>query len=251
MSKPSSSAEESTTMTNGMTPSSDQRKLAPGGALIPDHELMYAPVINELATRFRAIATHDPHIEEFVEKVRQAFAVAAAAHVHQSRESGEPYINHPVAVATILIELHIDAETIMAALLHDVIEDTSVSYEQIEGLFGPDVAALVDGVTKLSELEVRPKEEAQAENYRKMFVSMANDPRVVLVKLADRLHNMRTIHATKPEKQKRIARETMEIYVPLAHRLGIGQLKWELEDRSFAILEPEHYTEISRQLAMR
>ncbi len=238
-------------MTNGMTPSSDQRKPAPSGALIPDHELMYAPVINELATRFRAIATHDPHIEEFVEKVRQAFAVAAAAHAHQSRESGEPYINHPVAVATILIELHIDAETIMAALLHDVIEDTSVSYEQIEGLFGPDVAALVDGVTKLSELEVRPKEEAQAENYRKMFVSMANDPRVVLVKLADRLHNMRTIHVTKPEKQKRIARETMEIYVPLAHRLGIGQLKWELEDRSFAILEPDHYTEISRQLAMR
>lgn len=249
-------------MTNGISPLSDTKKSAasaaaqpvahaPTGPLQPDPALMHAGPINDLTARFRAIAMHEPRIDEYVDQVRQAYAVAAAAHSTQTRESGEPYINHPVAVAHILIDLHIDAETIMAALLHDVIEDTAVSYEQIEGLFGADVAALVDGVTKLSELETRPKEEAQAENYRKMFVSMANDPRVVLVKLADRLHNMRTIHATRPEKQKRIARETMEIYVPLAHRLGIGQLKWELEDRSFAILEPEQYSEISRQLAAR
>ncbi len=225
--------------------------LAHAPELIPDESLMYSVTANDLCVRFRDIAQNDPHIEQYLQLIRAAYAIAFMAHSHQKRASGEPYITHPVAVASVLIELHIDAETIIAALLHDVIEDTSITYEQIESYFGPQVATLVDGVTKLSELEVRPKEEAQAENYRKMFVSMANDPRVVLVKLADRLHNMRTINATHPDKQRRIARETMEIYVPLAHRLGIGQLKWEIEDRSFAILEPERYQEISRQLAMR
>ncbi|MEY3990185.1 MAG: hypothetical protein RI985_1266 [Chloroflexota bacterium] len=219
--------------------------------LHPDESLMYSVTANDLCVRFRDIAQNDPHIDHYIHLIRAAYAIAFMAHANQKRASGEPYITHPVAVANILIELHIDAETIIASLLHDVIEDTAITYEQIEAYFGYQVATLVDGVTKLSELEIRPKEEAQAENYRKMFVSIANDPRVVLVKLADRLHNMRTIQATHPDKQRRIARETMEIYVPLAHRLGIGQLKWEIEDRSFAILEPERYQEISRQLAMR
>ena len=221
------------------------------GTLHPDDVLMHSATANDLCNRFRINAKNDPNLEQYTLLVRAAYAIAHAAHAHQIRESGEPYVNHPVAVAIILLDLEIDAETVIAALLHDVIEDTTITYDQIETYFGAEVAALVDGVTKLSELEIRPKEEAQAENYRKMFVSMANDPRVVLVKLADRLHNMRTIHATKPEKQRRIARETIEIYVPLAHRLGISQLKWELEDRSFAVLEPDHYQEISRQLAMR
>lgn len=149
-------------MTNGVSPQTEPKKpkpLAPfpSGPLQPDPALMQAGAINDLTARFRAIAVHEPNIDEYVDKVRQAFAIAAAAHSTQTRESGEPYINHPVAVAHILIDLHIDAETIMAALLHDVIEDTAVTYEQIEGLFGCDVAALVDGVTKLSELETRPK----------------------------------------------------------------------------------------------
>ena len=239
-------------MTSG-TSASDGRKSASSAvdALVPDADLLQSAEASDMCERFRAVAKNDPNLEQYVALIRAAYAIAYVAHAPQVRESGELYINHPVAVANILIGLAIDAETIIAALLHDVVEDTAVTLEQIRAYFGDDVAKLVDGVTKLSELEVRPKEEAQAENYRKMFVSMADDPRVVLVKLADRLHNMRTIQATRPEKQKRIARETMEIYAPLAHRLGIGQLKWEIEDRSFAILEPERYQEISRQLAMR
>src|SRR6266498_810659 len=141
--------------------------------------------------------------------------------------------------------------SIAAALLHDVVEDTSITKEQVELAFGREVAHLVDGVTKLSALEAQTKEEAQVGTYRKMFIAMADDPRVVLVKLADRLHNMRTIGAMKAESQKRIARETLDIYAPLAHRLGIWQMKWELEDKSFAVLNPEKYQEISRQLALR
>jgi guanosine-3',5'-bis(diphosphate) 3'-pyrophosphohydrolase len=239
-------------MTSG-APTSDGRKshTGPSDALVPDADLMQSAEASELCERFQLIAKNDPNLANYVHLLRAAYAIAYTAHIHQVRESGELYIHHPVAVANILLNLEIDAETVIAALLHDVVEDTPVTLEQIRDYFGADVAKLVDGVTKLSELEVRPKEEAQAENYRKMFVSMADDPRVVLVKLADRLHNMRTIQATRPEKQKRIARETMEIYVPLAHRLGIGQLKWEIEDRSFAILDPDRYHEISRQLAMR
>jgi GTP pyrophosphokinase len=234
-------------MSNGPDP----RRTAILDRLVPDEKLMQAPAANDLCNRFRTVAKNDPQVETYGQLIRAAYAIAYQSHGDQTRDSGEPYITHPVAVATILLDLAIGAETVIAALLHDVIEDTDISYEQIADYFGEEIATLVDGVTKLSELEVRPKEEAQAENYRKMFVSMANDPRVVLVKLADRLHNMRTIGVTKPEKQRRIARETSEIYVPLAHRLGISQLKWELEDRAFAVLEPEHYQEISRQLAMR
>ncbi len=183
--------------------------------------------------------------------VRQSYALAYAAHGGQYRQSGEAYINHPVAVACILLDMQMDAETIAAALLHDVIEDTSIDQQYIEELFGAEIAHLVDGVTKLSVLEMKSKEEAQAGTYRKMFIAMANDPRVVLIKLADRLHNMRTLDATPPEKQHRIARETLDIYAPLAHRLGIWQIKSELEDLAFKIIDPQKYREIARQLMLR
>lgn len=238
-------------MSNNTTTQDTRRTTATIVRLVPDEKQMHASAANDLCNRFRTVAKNDPQVESYGQLIRAAYAIAYQSHGEQTRDSGEPYITHPVAVATILLDLAIGAETVVAALLHDVIEDTDISYDQIADYFGEEIASLVDGVTKLSELEVRPKEEAQAENYRKMFVSMANDPRVVLVKLADRLHNMRTIGVTKPEKQRRIARETIEIYVPLAHRLGISQLKWELEDRAFAVLEPDRYQEISRQLAMR
>jgi GTP diphosphokinase / guanosine-3',5'-bis(diphosphate) 3'-diphosphatase len=183
--------------------------------------------------------------------IRNAYAVAYEAHEGQKRSSGEPYIDHPVAVALILLDLQIDAASIAAALLHDVVEDTSVTNEQVAQLFGDEIAHLVDGVTKLTVLEAQTKEEAQAGTYRKMFIAMADDPRVVLVKLADRLHNMRTIGSLSTERQQRIARETLEIYAPLAERLGIWQIRWELEDRAFAVLEPEKYQEIANQIASR
>jgi GTP pyrophosphokinase len=183
--------------------------------------------------------------------IRNAYAIAREAHSGQTRASGEPYIDHPVAVAEILLDLHLDAASIAAALLHDVVEDTRITKDQIEALFGGEIAHLVDGVTKLTKLEAQSKEDAQAGTYRKMFIAMADDPRVVLVKLADRLHNLRTIGAKGADSQRRTARETMEIYAPLAHRLGIWQIKWELEDRAFAVLNPDKYQEISRQLAAR
>jgi Guanosine polyphosphate pyrophosphohydrolases/synthetases len=183
--------------------------------------------------------------------VRRAYALSTIAHSGQFRQSGEPYIDHPVAVATILLELSLDAESIAAALLHDVVEDTGVSLEVIETFFGANIAHLVDGVTKLSGLESKSKEEIQAGSYRKMFIATADDPRVILIKLADRLHNMRTLGATSPDKQKRVARETLDIYAPLAHRLGMWQMKSELEDLAFKALYPERYKEISQGLAMR
>lgn len=183
--------------------------------------------------------------------VRRAYALATIAHSGQYRQSGEPYIDHPVAVATILLELRLDAESLAAALLHDVVEDTGVSLEVITAFFGASIAHLVDGVTKLSGLESKSKEEIQAGSYRKMFIATADDPRVILIKLADRLHNMRTLGATPPAKQKRVARETLDIYAPLAHRLGMWQVKSELEDLAFKGINPERYKEISDGLSMR
>ncbi len=185
------------------------------------------------------------------ELVRRAYALALIAHAGQYRQSGEPYIDHPVAVATILLELRLDAESIAAALLHDVVEDTGVSLEVIRNFFGVSIAHLVDGVTKLSGLEHKTKEEIQAGSYRKMFIATADDPRVILIKLADRLHNMRTLGATHPVKQRRVARETLDIYAPLAHRLGMWQVKSELEDLSFKSMSPERYQEIADGLTMR
>ncbi len=183
--------------------------------------------------------------------IRRAYALAAVAHEGQRRQSGQPYLDHPIEVALILLDLSLDTESIAAALLHDVVEDTGVPIEVIERFFGKQVANLVDGVTKLSGYENKSKEEVQAGTYRKLIIASADDPRVVLIKLADRLHNMRTIHATPPHKQQRVARETLDIYAPLAHRLGMWQMKSELEDLAFKTLQPDRYKEIAQGLAMR
>src|SRR6185503_11593263 len=184
--------------------------------------------------------------------IERAHQVASTAHEGQLRASGEPYITHPVAVAYELAALQMDAESIAAALLHDVPEDTDVTIADLEKRFGREVAKLVDGVTKLSKFgSARSMEEQQAENIRKMFLAMAEDVRVVIIKLADRLHNMRTLGALPPDKQVRIARQTMEIYAPLAHRLGIWQWKWELEDLSFKYAEPEVFRKMVEMLADR
>ena len=171
------------------------------------------------------------------ERIRQAFAFAAQAHQGQRRDSGEEYIQHPLEVAEILIEIGMDTTSIMAALLHDVVEDTAVEIEQIEAEFGQEIALLVDGVTKLSRLAFRTSEEQQAENLRKMFLAMAKDIRVIVIKLADRLHNMRTLRHLPPDRQQKVARETLEIYAPLAHRLGMWKVKWELEDLALRYLD--------------
>ena len=173
-----------------------------------------------------------------VDRVEHAFKVAKDAHSSQKRSSGEPYITHPVAVASLLADMRLDHETLMAALLHDVIEDTEIKEEDLAEMFGSTVASLVEGVSKLDKLQFNSKEEAQAENYRKMIMAMTQDIRVILIKLADRTHNMRTIQHLRPDKRRRIARETLEIYAPLAHRLGIHDVKNELERLGFWALFP-------------
>src|SRR5574338_17777 len=184
--------------------------------------------------------------------IERAYDYAQQAHEGQVRASGLPYVTHPVETAYYLATLQMDAETIAAALLHDVPEDTELTLVDIEKRFGREVARLVDGVTKLSKFgSARSMEEQQAENIRKMFMAMAEDVRVVIIKLADRLHNMRTLSFLAPEKQQRIARQTMEIYAPLAHRLGMWQIKWELEDLAFKYLEPEKYRKLVEMLADR
>lgn len=181
-------------------------------------------------------------------KVIKAYEYALKAHALQKRESGEPFINHPLQVASVLLELEADEPTIIAALLHDVVEDTEQTLEDIQEKFGEEVSLLVDGLTKISGLSYASKEERKVENLRKILLAMARDVRVVLIKLADRLHNMRTLNHLPPEKQKEIARETLEIYAPLASRLGIYKLKWELEDLSFRYLEPHTYFELARKI---
>lgn len=179
--------------------------------------------------------------KEQIDLLKQAYIVARDAHEGQTRSSGEPYITHPVAVACILAEMRLDLETLMAALLHDVIEDTPATFQDIEQLFGTTVAGLVEGVSKLDKLNFRDKKEAQAENFRKMVMAMVKDIRVILIKLADRTHNMRTLGSLRPDKRRRIARETLEIYSPLAHRLGIHHIKTELEELGFEALYPNRY----------
>lgn len=186
-----------------------------------------------------------------VELVKKAYETARNAHTGQLRVSGEEYIHHPLGVAKILADMQIDAVTISAALLHDVVEDTTYTLDELEKMFGKEIAILVDGVTKLNRIEYKSKEEQQLENYRKMFLAMAKDIRVVLIKLADRLHNMRTLKYMPEHKQRRIARETLEIFAPLAHRLGISSIKWELEDRSFRFLEPEKYYELGEKVKQK
>ncbi len=184
-------------------------------------------------------------------KIVSAYEVANKYHDGQKRESGEPYITHPLAVAYILLELGMDTDTICAALLHDVVEDTECTLEILQKKFGSDVAMLVNGVTKLKKVETFTKDEQKAENIRKILLAMSEDIRVIIIKLADRLHNMRTLNYCRDEKRRNIAHETMNIYAPIAHRLGIRSIKDELEDLSFKYLDPYAYNEIEKQMNLR
>ncbi|MFG2116302.1 RelA/SpoT family protein [Streptomyces sp. NPDC048718] len=207
----------------------------------------YNPVLEPL---LRIVRSNDPKIETAtLRQIERAYQVAERWHRGQKRKSGDPYITHPLAVTTILAELGMDPATLMAGLLHDTVEDTEYGLDDLRRDFGDQVALLVDGVTKLDK--VKFGEAAQAETVRKMVVAMAKDPRVLVIKLADRLHNMRTMRYLKREKQEKKARETLEIYAPLAHRLGMNTIKWELEDLAFAILYPKMYDEIVRLVAER
>src|SRR5215831_8179661 len=183
-----------------------------------------------------------------VERIEEAYEVARAAHSGQYRQSGEPYITHPLAVAKILAEWHLDAQALMAALLHDVVEDTPTTKSEISRRFGKPVAELVDGVSKIDRIEFATLQHAQAENFRKMLLAMARDVRVILIKLADRLHNMRTLEAVPPEKQERIARETLDIYAPIANRLGLISIYYELEDLGFHYLHPTRFRVLEKAL---
>ena len=202
---------------------------------------MYDDRIQNLIEKIKAYA---PNAD--IDKVVRAYNLAKEAHKDQFRKSGEPYIIHPVAVANILADMELDIDTICGGLLHDVVEDTDFEEADIEEMFGKDVAALVDGVTKLGKIKYMTKEESQASNLRKMFMAMAKDMRVMLIKLSDRLHNMRTLKFMKPEKQQSISKETLDIYAPLAHRLGMAKIKSELEDMAFSYLHHDEFLEIKR-----
>ncbi|MEJ3654807.1 bifunctional (p)ppGpp synthetase/guanosine-3',5'-bis(diphosphate) 3'-pyrophosphohydrolase [Actinomycetes bacterium KLBMP 9759] len=212
--------------------------------MTPQRVAVVAPVLEPLASVHRAL-----HPKADLGLLQRAYDVAEAKHEGQKRKSGDPYITHPLAVATILAELGMDTTTLVAALLHDTVEDTDYSLDRLRGDFGEEVAHLVDGVTKLDKVELGSA--AEAETIRKMVVAMARDPRVLVIKLSDRLHNMRTMRFLSPEKQAKKARETLEVLAPLAHRLGMATVKWELEDLSFAILHPKKYSEIVRLVATR
>ncbi|HEY9723215.1 MAG TPA: bifunctional (p)ppGpp synthetase/guanosine-3',5'-bis(diphosphate) 3'-pyrophosphohydrolase, partial [Oscillatoriaceae cyanobacterium] len=183
--------------------------------------------------------------------IEKAFAMAERLHEGQKRKSGEPYLMHPTEVAMILAGLEADGATVAAGLLHDVLEDCHIEAEELKNQFGPEVTRLVEGVTKLGKISFSSKEERQAENFRRMFLAMGKDIRVILLKLCDRLHNMRTLAHMTPEKQREIARETLEIFAPLAHRLGLGKIKWELEDWSLRYLHPEEYYKLAQLVAQK
>jgi GTP diphosphokinase / guanosine-3',5'-bis(diphosphate) 3'-diphosphatase len=235
----------------------DEPTVVPAGAVAP------RPVeerldLNELERRllddlFAIVSEHaeDSAVEIDRARVGDAFVFACEHHADQRRKSGEDFIVHPVGVARICAGMRLDTETLCAALLHDTVEDTSASIEEVRARFGEEIAQIVDGVTKLTGIAFQSRDEAQAENYRKMMVAMATDVRVILIKLADRLHNMRTIDAMGKQKQIEKARETLDIYAPLAHRLGIHAIKWELEDLAFATLHPRKYQEIKGLVAQQ
>ena len=207
------------------------------------------PILERYQALEDKVKAYNPTVD--TKRLYDAFAYADNAHSGQLRKDGSPYITHPLAVAEIAAELELDTESIIAALLHDTIEDTETTYDDIAKLFGKSVADLVDGVTKLTRVQYVSKEEEQMENLRKMLMAMAKDIRVILVKICDRLHNMRTMNYQTPKKQREKARETMEIYAPLAHRLGMQRVKWELEDTSLKYLDPVGYKEISDELEAR
>src|SRR5919204_4433052 len=195
------------------------------------------------------VAAYNPEVDR--ELLTRAFRFAAAAHEGQQRRSGEAFIHHPWGAAKICAQLRLDEQTIAAALLHDVVEDTPTELDEVRAEFGDEIARLVDGVTKLTRVQFQSREQAEAENYRKMVVAMAEDERVILIKLADRLHNLRQIEYLGKQKQLQKARETLEVYAPLAHRLGIHALKWELEDLAFQTLHPRKFDEIKAMVAER
>ena len=203
---------------------------------------MNAELVERLESMIDQVGQYNPGSRG--EFLRRAWEFAAASHGDQSRRSGEPYVTHLLSVAEILAELRLDDDTLAAALLHDVVEDTDVELAEVAERFNPDVAHMVDGVTKISSLSIVNPEARKAETYRKLILSTAEDPRTVLIKLGDRLHNMRTIEHMAADRQRDIAQETMDVYAPLAHRFGIARMKWELEDRAFKILQPERYFEI-------
>lgn len=206
----------------------------------------YAEQFQKLEELLKA---HNPDVD--LTMLEKAFALASEKHKDQKRKSGEPFIIHPVAVATMLAEMDMDMPSVIAGMLHDVVEDTSVTIEEIREIFGDEIAYLVDGVTKLKRIPTSTKEELQNENLRKMFLSMASDIRVIVIKLVDRLHNMRTLQYVNTDAQITKARETLEIYTPLAHRLGMTKIKWELEDLCFKYLEPEAYNSLVTQITQR
>src|SRR5499433_2599549 len=209
--------------------------LLPGGRRTPGLKELLA-----------AVSTYLP--EEQVNRIKEAAEFGASAHKGQKRLSGEPFIAHPVAAAAILADLHLDADTIVAAILHDVIEDTPTPKDQLSSRFGATVAELVDAVTKLDQIKFKSREEAQAESFRKMVLAMVRDLRVILVKLADRTHNMRTLDAMAPARRRAVARETLDIYAPIAGRLGLYNMKLELEDLGFRAAYPHRYRVLDRAL---
>ena len=205
-----------------------------------------ADIYNELLRIMRQY-----HPSSDFSQIEKAYLLAKDAHGDQIRKSGAPYIVHPLSVAVILAELELDRETIVAGILHDVIEDTKYSYNDISAIFGEEIAELVDGVTKLDKLQYSSLEEKQAENYRKMFFAMAKDIRVIIIKICDRLHNLRTLKFMEPEKQVRTAQETMDIYAPLANRLGISKVRYELEDLSFRYINPDAYYDLKNKIQLK
>jgi GTP pyrophosphokinase len=213
----------------------------------PEHNSgLFADKFHELLNSVRANRPNDdPEI------IRKAWAFCLEHHKGQLRASGEPYVLHPLEVALVLAEMKLDSTAIAAGLLHDAVEDTPVTTEDITAKFGEQVAHIVEGVTKIDKIEFANREDRQAENVRKMLLAMVSDVRVVIIKLADRLHNMRTLQHLKPEKQQLIARETLDIYAPLAHRLGMGKVRGELEDLAFRYVDPFQYEQVHEAVESR
>ena len=199
----------------------------------------------------RALLVENQYLQDDINSLEKAFEFAKKLHENQFRISEEPYIIHPMEVVKILIGLRADKHTLMAGFLHDILEDTETKPEEIKELFGEDVLNLVQGVTKLGKLQFKSREERQAENFRRMFIAMANDIRIVFLKLADRLHNMRTLNYMSAQKQQKIAQETIDIFAPLANRLGVGKIKAELEDLSLKYLHPDKYYEIAQLVSQK
>jgi GTP pyrophosphokinase len=216
--------------------------------VLPWRRQQNAP-IEELAPLLTAFRSRHPKAS--VSLVNRAYEVARVAHTNQMRSSGEAYINHPIAVARIVADIGLDEVSLAAALLHDAVEDTEITLEDVQRNFGDEVAMLVDGVTKLERLQFDSREAQQAATMRKMLVAMAKDMRVLVIKLADRLHNMRTLAGVPLEKQQRTAQETLDIYAPLAHRMGMQEVKQQLEDLSFAALYPKRFAELDHLVSSR